>query len=547
MNPIRRPGALVASLALAVSGVALTSSPAQAASPDPRPQAIAADWVAGQLVDGLMPSQFAGFPDYGLTIDTGLGLIAAGGHATTVSDISDALAPKVADGYAEADEYSYPANQFVQKGIYAGSVAKSLVYANAAGIADPQAWSGADLLADLEGRVSGTAPIVGRIVDDSSFGDYANVFGQAFAANALAEASSPKAADALAFLLKQQCAAGYFRLFFAADKAATDQTCDGGKAAGESAADPDATALVIRLLLPQLDNAAVARAVGKAEGWLLAQQRADGSFIGGTSTAVPNTNSTGLAGWALGELGDTEAATRAAAWIRGRQADELAGCANGLTPATGAVGYDSAAVTAATKSGITSGAAPQWRRSTAAVVPALHWAPTGAGDLAATGPLGYLHAGRAVSIRVAGALPGGKFCLTGSGAPVRATVDTDGKATITPTLPAGTANRTLTVTDRDGNADTVVTKVLGTKTLTVAGATRVTRNKTVRITVSGLAAGEAVTLRLRGATVATGKATAAGTFVRIVKVGARLGRAAVAASGQFADIRHGSKVIRVVR
>ena len=65
------------------------------------------------------------------------------------------------------------------------------------------------------------------------------------------------------------------------------------------------------------------------------RQRADGSFGGGPTTEAPNTNSTGLAAWALGLTGQAAAAERAASWVRGRQAVNLAGgaCARG-TPST---------------------------------------------------------------------------------------------------------------------------------------------------------------------------------------------------------------------
>ena len=68
--------------------------------------------------------------------------------------------------------------------------AKAATFARVAG-ANPTSYGGVNLVTRLEERVSATAPIVGRIEDRSSFGDYANTLGQSYAVRALTEAVDP--------------------------------------------------------------------------------------------------------------------------------------------------------------------------------------------------------------------------------------------------------------------------------------------------------------------------------------------------------------------
>ena len=80
---------------------------------------------------------------------------------------------------------------------YAGPAAKALVLAQLAG--DPTAFGGVDLVQTVESVTTQGGPAAGRIVDVSTFGDNANVLGQAFAVQGLEDADSDRAADALAF------------------------------------------------------------------------------------------------------------------------------------------------------------------------------------------------------------------------------------------------------------------------------------------------------------------------------------------------------------
>jgi hypothetical protein len=545
MRPsVRRLGSVVATAALVASGSALLAAPASAVT-DPRPGAVGSNWLVDQLTNGLIHNAQYDFDDIGLTIDAGLALAAYGGANDS---ITDALAPKIFDGYAQSDEYDFnPPYAFIQTGHYAGQAAKALVYAQTVG-KNPTTWAGSDLVAATEARVIAGGNSDGRIADDSSYGDNANVIGQAFAASGLEAAASAKAASVLAFLLKQQCSAGYFRLFMNPDKTSIYQTCEDGRTAGQSAPDPDATSTALRLLAPIAEtNPAAARAVGKAEAWLLSRQNPDGSFNGGTSTNVPNTNSTGLAGWALGDLGDDEAASRAAAWIRMHQVDEVGTCTSAAP--IGAIAYDDNALAKGVATGISDTTADQWRRAAAQSLPALKWAPYDSVLLTFDPPTSYLRAGSTASLVLTGIEPGDKICLTGLGAPVRAAADVTGKATVHVVLPAGTANRSVSIVDRFGFTATAPLKLLGVKTFAVkVSKARVKRGKKVTVTVTGAAPGEKVQLYLRGSRVNTGSATASGTLTRTFNVGRKLGKARITAYGQFPKLpRAGHASVRVIR
>lgn len=355
---LRRGAVLTVASALAVSTLV---GPAQAA--DPPADELAATWLTGQLTGGIIHNDQYAFDDYGLSIDVALALDALGGHEATVTEISDAVAAHVASYTTGVD--------FGSSDIYAGSTAKAVVLAQAAG-ADPSSYGGVDVVLQLNRRVSSQAPTKGRLQDRTTTTDYANVIGQAYAVQALAEAGTGKAGPARRYLLKQQCAKGYFRLNFTKSKSRADQTCDGGDPATASAADTDATAIAV-LALSSLHSTDpdVRSAITRAVAWLKKRQKANGSFGGGTSTEASNTNSTGLAGWALGVRHACTAAAAAAGWVDRFQVTGATG-GSPLAADIGAVGYDKAAydgVAAAEE--ITVAQRDQWRRATAQAAPAL--------------------------------------------------------------------------------------------------------------------------------------------------------------------------------
>lgn len=350
--------------AVALSTVALTLGLLAPASAGPvKDQKQSARWLAGQTTEGLVfnPS-FGGFNDYGLTVDLGFALLELDRQRGTVDEVTAALAENAASYTTGVD--------FGSSDVYAGATAKLATFAVRSG-EDPASFGQTDLVAQLEDRVVTDGPSTGRIEDASEFGDFANTLGQAYAVEALEAAGSSLADDALDFLLAQQCDGGWFRLGFTADKAADDQTCEGGDPEGVSAPDTDATAVAL-LALTALDTrkGAVRRAVDNATDWLVGAQQANGSFGGGTSTEGSNTNSTGLAGWALGDAGACRQAQAAARWVKKLQVGKRESD-TGLRGDKGAIAYDRAAWRAGKRDGITEETQDQWRRATTQAGPAL--------------------------------------------------------------------------------------------------------------------------------------------------------------------------------
>jgi hypothetical protein len=352
MSLIHRASAALLSTALAVTLVA-TGGPAEAVS-GTSASGHAATWLTGQLNrHGLIHNGQFGFDDYGLTADTGFALRAIGGHHKAVRRIRHALANHV-------DDYTT-----FKTDRYAGATAKLLVLAQQTG-ADPRNFGGVNLVRRLENRVATDAPITGRIEDKSTSGDFANSIGQIFAVRGLLKAGSVSGDPALRFLLKQQCAGGYFRLDFNADKTAPRQGCT-----QSSPADTDVTALaVIELTALQKAQPTLVPAINAAVSWLKKQQQANGGFGGGPTTSATNANSTGLAGWAFITSGQCSAEQAAAVWVHKHQ---VRGDVSGtpLAGEVGAIAYDHAAMKTAQQDGVTTATRDQWRRATAQAAPAL--------------------------------------------------------------------------------------------------------------------------------------------------------------------------------
>ena len=445
-HSLRTAGALLAASTLAVTvlGQPATAAPTPApAKTDDGAITLAGTWLKRELTGGLMVGD--GFTDYGLTIDAGLALDQAG-DKSGVSAINTALRPKISE-YIAGDAFGDAGST------YAGATAKAATFARVAG-ANTTSYGGVNLITRLEERVSATAPIVGRLEDKSSFGDFANVIGQGYAVRALTEARSKRAADATAFLLAQQCAAGFFRESFTKDKTATSQACVEGRA--DSAASLDATALaVVNLVESGSHDKTVTAAVAKAGTWLATQQKATGAF-GGAGVGA-NTNSTGLAGWALGLLKNREAATKAAVWVRKQQPIETNKCRSALTKETGAVAYQPKVVKDARNDGITEETADQWRRATAQAMAVLQWAPASVDELTVSSRRARGEAGDKVRFVVTGLAPGERACVAIKGDFKRIA----GKANAGPVarkleLPTGNRSRIVKVKTADTAAKTTI-------------------------------------------------------------------------------------------
>ncbi len=523
----------VPALSLTTLGALAPSAQAASVAPDPAPAAASAAWLAGQLTDGVLHNDQYDFDDYGLSIDAALALHAVGGQDAAVQAVSDRLA-------ADLDAYTRPGYGTV---LSAGGTAKALVLAQAAGD-DPTAYGGTDLVDQLQGRVATGGAIAGRIQDDvdttqAGAADYANVIGQAYAVQGLDAAGSTSAATATDFLLAQQCAGGWFRLYFA-DAGAADQTCDGDATAS---ADTDVTAIAVLALLGQADDTDVATHLDAAEQWLLEAQRPNGSFGGGTSTEAPNANSTGLAGWALGALGDTDAAAAAAAWVRGHQAANVANCVYYAAGDLGAIAYDDAARRALQGTPIDASTQDQFRRATAQSLPALQWAPAGTGDPHALFAAEYVKAGGKKPVGVIDAAPGEALCAMLGEQSVLGHANKAGEGTLRVRIPAKTATSKVTVANAAGTFGTVKIRALGAKTLPFTLKRVVSPGERQVVKVRGLAPGELFSIeitwpakRSSGSVEGTaGQANRKGVAVLRTKVPHRLGKATVKIRGQFGN------------
>ncbi len=354
LTVVRRAGSGVVATALVLSVIGAGGA-AQAAPADH-----AANWLSHQLTNGLIHNDQFDFDDYGLSIDTAFALTAVGGHRTDVRQIRNALAPHV-DSYTTGVDFGSSA-------VFAGAVAKLLVLTEVTN-ADPRSFGGVNLVKRLNGLVVTSGPARGRIHDvaDPANGitDNANTIGQILAVRGLTAAKSSQAGKARRFLLEQQCRQGYFRLNFSKPRS-SHQSCG-----PKSPADPDTTSYaVVQLWKTSKGNARLRGALKHAVAWLQTQQRRSGAFSGGTSTATPNTNSTGLAGWALGLTRHCSAAKAAAAWVATYQVGPQPSGSK-LAGQRGAIAYDRAALRAGLKDGITTQSQDQWRRATSQAAPAL--------------------------------------------------------------------------------------------------------------------------------------------------------------------------------
>jgi hypothetical protein len=528
---IRTSVAALSAAALAAS-MALTTSPAQASPAfESAPLQAAVTWLNAQVASGPLQSKSSEYGNYdniGATIDAATSL-----HAVSGSSVPQALIDDVAngvqnEGYADSDEYAFtPPYAFVQHGIYANATAKALSFALLAG-QDPTSFGGEDLLTQLEGTIQAS----GRIQDDSSYGDYANVYGQAFAVNGLYEAEqTADATKTLGFLATQQCTGGYFPENFGTTN--LDETCD----QKNLTADVDATATVVLELQPLVaaNDTTATDIVNSAVSWLIGAQAEDGSW-------GDDANSTGLAGWALGVRNHPSEAAKAAEWVRGRQLTTVGTCAPFASADLGALALNDAGFDAA-KGGITLDGYNAYAVATAQALPVLKWVPLSTSSPAISGPSGYVQGGTSATYQVSGFKPGARACVTQGATSSLVATDSVGAASPQIALPSTTG--TATVSASDGTTTSSVdTKVLGATTLTVTPSEATASVATpLTVAVSGLANAEAVTVTVQGKSY-SGTASASGTFTTPATTITSAGVAPVTAVGQFTN-RTGSASVSV--
>ena len=528
MRTTTRLAATLAAGSLVAAGALAGLAPSPAAA-DPTPHGTsAASWLRGQLASGLLES--FGFPDYGLSIDAARSFAAVGDQAG-VAAVNTAISAHLTD----YSDYSYTDMGHNYDGRASGAVAKELVLAQLVG-GDPRSYGtpATDLVARLEAMVGGTGRLADVANKDGSpdpTGNFANSIGQSFAAQGLTAAGSAKAGIVTDFLLKQQCPAGFFRLNFDGDTPCTANTDP----------DTDVTALVVVNLQSQRTTPAVSAALAKAVTWLVTTQAADGSFNGGALTDTPNSNSTGLAAWALGASCEVKAATRAAAYVRALQVP--ASQTGPLSTDVGAIAYDPAAFQSGVAGGI-GAARDQWRRATAQATAGLIWDPAATPTVQVSAPAGFTKGGETTTVSVTGVAAGERVCvsdpsgtraLTGTGGPLSVQVEAprkDQEVVVSATTGPGSGSATISVLGRER------LKPRLDKTL-VQGDRAVVR-------VKSLGAKEKVKVLVDGKVVAKGKANKKGVYVGRFAARFALGTHKLKVVGQF-KFRVGTTTFRVVR
>lgn len=286
---------LLTTLTALMTGIGWIVGPALAA-PAGTPEAV--DYLVGQLVDGDHVES-GGFVQYGQTLDVDLGLMAAGGADDTVAAITAYMTSAESVG---AYVHGVPFDD--EDAAYAGATGKLGLVLTLSGV-DPTEVGGTDLVATLQSLEQES----GRFSDRSDYGDFSNVFGQAFGVLFLTAAEGTEPSDAaVQFLIDAQCDSGGFPVDF-------------GPTGADCEASPDTTGLAIQALnagdpdegaeglTPEREAALV-----DAVRWLEETRDADGAW---SAFDEQNVNATGYA--AMGLLGVGQTPQPSIDWLAGLQ------------------------------------------------------------------------------------------------------------------------------------------------------------------------------------------------------------------------------------
>lgn len=302
---------------------------------------LAAHWQASQLRNGRMPGFSPGNPDWGLTIDVAFMLAADGTQPGVLGEVRHAISLHVLD-YA-----------VYQGDTASGAMAKALLVSKVLK-GDPTDFGGLNLRKRVLNLVApaGAGFEAGRLRDTGRT-DYSNVFGQSYGTIGLARSGSVPQ-PVVNYLLKQRCAAGYFRLFETAG-----ETCD------QSGSDPDvdATALALQaLIVAKADGATVShRLIVDTTSWLISVQRAGGFYSEDATGDAPSSNSTGLAANALVAAGHNSPRLKAAAWVASVQLTKANAGSGPAKPDIGAIALNPDALADGIANGLGDNRSQWWR------------------------------------------------------------------------------------------------------------------------------------------------------------------------------------------
>jgi hypothetical protein len=308
---------------------------------------LAADWLAGELTDGIVHNEQYNFDDIGLTLDFFLALDELEVKPGVRDRILDAVEPQV-EGYVGTGGEAYAAQH--------GKLLTALQLGER-GLGE---YAGGGLFATLRSLVQEDGRRAGRASDRGQFGNNTETIGQSYVVEAFALAGRmPLAKSTTGYLLKQQCDKGYFR-----ESMKGSLTCEGGRSKGVGASSVDATAIAVEALRTarRAGVKGLRNDIRDAHRWLRNVQNRNGSFTGND---VQNSNSTGLAAAALAHSAYPGAARRAARWLTRLQVTEGNSAGTPLTDEVGAIAYTKSELRAGESDGITVTTRDQWRRATA--------------------------------------------------------------------------------------------------------------------------------------------------------------------------------------
>ena len=318
---------------LLVGGGPATAAPAPAG-----PAADSGRWLVGQLENNRIRNVSFDFVDWGLTIDTYWAMVAAGTRPARAARVIDVVSNHALDYVSFQGDY------------FAGSVAKLLLARRVAGlprtVEDPQINLRAQLVSQIgpNGRVKDTG-------DD----DFSSVLSQSLAILALARTGGRVPQDVVDYLIRQQCAPGWFRELLG-------PRCE----TGPDEPYVDSTAFAAQALLAAKQSGAhvPAASLSSLDDWLVSAQRRNGSYGSSGGATLVNSNSTGLAAQALAAFRHFGSASAAGDWVGALQLTEERAGGGPAADDLGALAYDRPTLREALDQGITDTTRDVWRRST---------------------------------------------------------------------------------------------------------------------------------------------------------------------------------------
>ena len=345
IRPLKLAAASAIALAVVATAIPAAGQTISATSPHYRSKGTAAaHWQASQLVKGRVSGAYG--DDWGLTIDSAFAIAADGTQPLRLRRVTTAIA----NNY-----YAHYAVYLGDK--YAGPMAKSLVAAKILG-RPVRHFGGHNVRKQVLQLVApaGAGYEAGRVRDTGST-DYTNTVSQSYAVLGLARTGGVPQ-RAVNYLIKQQCAKGYFRTFETAGR-----TCD----ASASSADVDATAFAVQALVAaRRSGAAISdRGIVRAARWLISRQQRSGGFGGGSATRAANANSTGLASLALAATHHPKLRLMAARYVATLQITRPRAGSGPARRDLGAIAYNKVALSSALLDGVTQTTRDQFRRATA--------------------------------------------------------------------------------------------------------------------------------------------------------------------------------------